>query len=111
MAFGRVLGLGPRPGPRPPRVVRRAGGGLGPGPGPRPRTRPKAKAQAPKLQPKARPGPKPGNAPDLHDSRHASGIHNLFALDLARLRTPEAVPSLFQVVHESLETMPTEQNH
>ena len=72
----------------------------------RPRTRPKPKAQAPKLQPKARPGPKPGNAPDLHDSRHASGIHNLFALDLARLRTPEAVPSLFQVVHKSLETMP-----
>ena len=68
-------------------------------PGPRPRTRPKAKAQAPKLQPKARPGPKPGNALDLHDSRHASGIHHLFALDLARLRTPEAVPSLFQVVH------------
>ena len=88
------------------RARRTTPGGLGPGPGPRPRTRPKAKAQAPKLQHKARPGPKPGNAPDLHDSSHASGIHNLFALDLARLRTPEAVPSLFQVVHKSLETMP-----
>ena len=79
---------------------------MGPGPGPRPRTRPKAKAQAPKLQPKARPGPKPGNAFDLHDSRHAAAIHELLALDLAGLRTPEAVPSLFQVVHKSLETIP-----
>ena len=79
---------------------------MDPGLGPRPRTRPKAKTQAPKLQPKARLGPKPGNALDLHYSRHASGIHHLFALDLARLRTPEAVPSLFQVGHASLETMP-----
>ena len=69
-------------------------------------TRPEAKAQAPKLLPKAQPGPKPGNVLDLRDSRHAAGIHMLFALDLARLRTPEAVPSLFQVVHKSLETMP-----
>ena len=72
----------------------------------RPRTCPKAKAQAPKLQPKARPGPKPGNMPDLHDARHASDILDSFALDLARLRTPEAVSSPFQAVPRSPETIP-----
>ena len=81
-------------------------GGLGPGPDPRPGTRPVAKAQAPKLQPKARPGPKPGNTPDLLDARHASDILDPFALDLARLRTPEAVSSSFQAVSRSLKTIP-----
>ena len=69
--------------------------GLGPGPGPRPRTRPKAKARAPELQPKVRPGPKPGNTPDLHDSRHASGIHNVFTLDFP-------VPGLMSVAYRCL---------
>ena len=70
-------------------------GGLGPGPGPRPRTRPKAKAQAPKLQPKAQPAPQPGNIPDLNDSRHASGIHNLFTLDFP-------IPGLMSVAYRGL---------
>ena len=43
LAFGRALGFGPQPAPRPPRVVRQAGGSLGPGPGLRPRAHPKAK--------------------------------------------------------------------
>ena len=81
--------------------------GLWAGPGPWARAWAQAAARfAPGSPGQRRPGPKPRNAFDLHDSRHASGIHNLLALDLARLRTPEAVSSLFQVVHRSLETMP-----
>ena len=48
------------------------------------------------------PGPWPlggscalGPAPDLHDSRHASGIHNLFALDFP-------VPGLMSVAYRCL---------
>ena len=53
------------------------------------------------------PGRRAGNAPDLHDASHASDILDAFALDLARLRTPEAVSSPFQAVPRSLETMPS----
>ena len=38
------------------------------------------------------------NALVLDDARHASDILDSFALDLARLRTPEAVSSPFQAV-------------